>query len=156
MIVDHIENLEKVLPYIKANENIVRALNYLKETDMTALPLGKNIVDGDIIFINVNSYQTKPKAEARPETHAKYIDIQYMIEGEETIGYSRCWPGLTVTEDKLLEKDIIFYNNVREEIDIPMKPGTFAIFFPWDVHRPSCTWQTQTQVKKAIVKVKAI
>jgi beta-galactosidase beta subunit len=35
-----------------------------------------------------NRYQTAPKTEKKAETHAKYIDIQYIDNGTEVIGFA--------------------------------------------------------------------
>jgi YhcH/YjgK/YiaL family protein len=155
MIVDHIENLERLMPYIK-DETLIRGLKYLKETDMNDMSAGRHVIDGDNMFVIVSEYETKERAAARPEAHIKYIDIQYIIKGEEVIANSRLVPGLFVTEDKLSEKDVIFYNVDAGETDVLMQQGMFAVLFPWDVHRPSCTYKNPAQMKKAVVKIKII
>ena len=39
------------------------------------------------------------------------------------------------------------------EIDLTFSAGMFAVFFPWDVHRPSVTKNVNSAVKKVVVKI---
>ncbi len=61
---------------------------------------------------------------------------------------------LAVKEDKLAEKDVIFYEAVPNETDLRLTEGMYAIFFPWDVHRPGCAARVSGPVRKVVVKVK--
>ena len=64
-----------------------KAFTFLRETDLTSLPLGNVAIDGDDIYANVQSYTTMPASECAFESHRAYFDIQYMVEGEEIFGY---------------------------------------------------------------------
>jgi hypothetical protein len=68
--------------------NIQKGLKFLAETDIAALPAGRVDIEGDTIFALIQDYDTAPKAEKRPESHARYIDIQYVFSGREIIGYA--------------------------------------------------------------------
>src|SRR4051794_4404145 len=52
---------------------------------LTDKPLGRHDIDGDECFALVQSYTTKPIAEAKFEAHRKYIDIQFIQSGQETL-----------------------------------------------------------------------
>jgi biofilm protein TabA len=152
MIFGHIKNLKQekaLLP--KALQN---GLEYLATTDLAKLAPGKYEIAGSDIFVSIAEYTTDRKDNKKPETHVKYIDIQYIVSGTESIGYGDLADGLTVTEDKLAEKDVVFYAAVPGESELQLSPGMYAIFFPWDVHRPGCAAGAPAPVKKAIVKVK--
>ena len=63
---------------------IVRALDFLKNTDVKSLPVGsKNPLEGDKMYYNVDEVMTKDFSETKPESHKDYIDIQFMVDGEE-------------------------------------------------------------------------
>ena len=72
-----------------------------------------NIKDGryeisDCLYANVQTYNTKD--DAPYEAHRDYIDIQYMVIGEEQSGvtdYSNCF----TKEEYNKEKDIEFLEN---------------------------------------------
>ncbi|MFH1315938.1 MAG: YhcH/YjgK/YiaL family protein [Candidatus Woesearchaeota archaeon] len=114
-------------------------------------------IDGKGTFCNVQTYNTKDMEEAIFETHRKYIDIQYIIEGTELI--------LAARRDKLrpvvpydAEKDIAFWTLKMppEDIDLQeiiMNQGWFAVFYPIDAHAPQLTHQRECEVRKAVVKV---
>ena len=82
MIYDTLQHRDQ---YRDLPERILRGLDYLAETDFSALPDGRYEIDGDKLFANVGSYVTKP-ANDTPEAHGKYMDIQYVFEGKELIG----------------------------------------------------------------------
>lgn len=153
MFVGHIENFEKeknlFLPTLQ------KALNYLKNNDFTKKEIGREEIDGDNMFAMVQEYQTKPKTECKPEAHVKYVDIQYIVSGKEGIGYGTLSKNNPVKEDKLAEKDIIFYQNVEDETDVVLSSGMYGIYYPSDVHRPKCAVENSTTVRKVVVKIKA-
>ena len=130
-----------------------KALRYLQTTDFAGLAPGKYEIDGKKIFAAVSDNETKPKAERRPEAHKKYIDIQYLSSGKEMIGCSFLTDQNEVLEDRLAEKDVIFYKNVVDEIDCELHPGVYAVLFPGDIHRPGCAIGTSSQVRKVVVKI---
>lgn len=130
-----------------------KGLLYLKNTDFSALTVGRHDIEGDTIFALVSEYVTEPKEIRRPEAHQKYIDIQYLALGEEMIGCSLLSPVYEVLQDELALKDLIFYKEVSAEIDMLLKPGVYAVLFPNDVHRPCCMLRSPAKVKKVVVKI---
>lgn len=130
-----------------------KGLLYLKNTDLANLSIGRHDIDGDNMFALVSEYQPAPKTDRRPEAHQKYIDIQYLALGEEIIGWSLLASDYEILEDELAKKDIVFYKEVRQEIDLVLEPGVYAIFFPSDVHRPCCISGSVKPVKKIVIKI---
>jgi biofilm protein TabA len=151
MIFGCIHNLEydkKILP-----KALVQGLEYLKKTDLANLAPGKYEIDGTALFALIQDNQTAPRSDRKAEIHRKYIDIQYVHSGSEIIGYGIVNPANDVLENLLDQKDALFFKNVKDEIDLIMTPGTYAIFFPADVHRPGCIHETTAMVRKVVVKV---
>ena len=61
-----------------------------------------------------------------------------------------------MTEDKRETNDVSFYASVTQEKKLELEEGQFAIFYPWEVHRPNCQFAgSPEQVKKVVVKVRA-
>ncbi len=85
--------------------------------------------------------------------HRKYIDLQYLVRGSEQIGYAPDVMTYEVKEDKLKEKDVLFYKSVERETFLEMKEKDFAVFFPNDIHRPTCMYEEQELVKKVVLKI---
>jgi biofilm protein TabA len=132
---------------------LVIGLEYLKSTDFAKLPLGRYEIDGDRIFAMVQEYQTSTRESRKAETHCKYIDIQYVYEGVETIGCGLTDMKNEIQEDLSVEKDAIFYSTVQNERDLVLTAGRYAIFFPSDIHRPCCNFENEHHVKKIVLKV---
>ncbi|MCC5463813.1 YhcH/YjgK/YiaL family protein [Pelosinus baikalensis] len=130
-----------------------RGLLYLINTDLSSLPVGRHDIEGDTIFASVSEYETEPKEKRKPEAHQKYIDIQYVVSGEEMIGCSPLSPEYEVLQDELTLRDLIFYQGVQQEVELLLKPGIYAVLFPNDVHRPNCTLHSATKVKKVVLKI---
>ncbi len=129
-------------------------LEYLAKTDFSKMAAGKYEIAGSDIYASISEYATDLKENKKLEAHVKYIDIQYIISGAEIIGFDVLTDTLAVKEDKLAEKDVIFYQAVPNETDLKLTAGMYAIFFPWDVHRPGCAAGSPGPVRKVVVKVR--
>ena len=79
------DTLDHAGQYRKLSGNLAKALDYLTGTELETVEAGCVEIDGERVFALFQSYETKPEND-RPEAHRKYIDIQYLIEGEELIG----------------------------------------------------------------------
>ena len=89
MIIDKIENAHIYTSISEWNKQIIRV--YQRQLILRTLPAGKYPIDGDNIFALVSEYKTKSEAEGKLEAHRKYIDVQYVISGEELMGYVSSW-----------------------------------------------------------------
>lgn len=116
---------------------------------------GRYEIDGDRVFAMVQTYTSKDPDDAELEVHRKYSDIQYLLEGEEIIGYCPLIGDLEVTKEYSDEKDIEFLAQPGQGVTgIFMEPGTFAIFFPQDAHMPGLAVDDESvEVRKVVVKV---
>jgi YhcH/YjgK/YiaL family protein len=125
---------------------------FLLSQDMNVLAPGRYEID-DNCYASVDEYQTEPKSKRRLEAHCNYVDIQYIAAGQEIIGHS-----LLQDDDRIVEhwqdKDVLFYEDTVRESELRLQAGDYAVFFPWDLHRPCCMSGASTQVKKIVVKVK--
>jgi YhcH/YjgK/YiaL family protein len=146
MILDTLENYQL---YSTINERIAKGFAFLRNTDLDAIPSGKHDIEGDTIFALVQEYQTKPLNECKLESHKKYIDIQYVIRGEELMGVT------TKNNQKILEqdedKDYTFYEGTTSLVRV--SKGMFTIFFPDDLHQPCVQTESAAEVKKVVIKV---
>jgi len=153
MIIGHIANVAeegKMYP-----ELLQKGLVYLQNTDFSKMAEGKYTIEGENLFATLAEYYPEAKENRRPETHEKYVDIQYMVTGEEEIGISRLSAKAEVSEVYSEEKDITFYCSVEQEGMITLSQGMYVIFFPWDIHRPCCISQPGLKVRKVVIKLLA-
>jgi biofilm protein TabA len=148
MITDNIKNGKL---YFNMNEGIKKGLEYLMEHDLKDYDEGRYDIDGDNVFLLIQCYDSKEPETAKMEAHHRCIDIQYVVEGQEKIGYIPV-EETTVREPYNEERDLIFFN--EPGVLLPMREGMFAIFYPHDGHRPGVKFNESIPVKKAVVKVK--
>lgn len=136
------------------------AISYLKDNDMAAHDPGVfNIeLNGLPVILQVLDLETKNRKSLRPEIHRKTIDVQFLAAGgpEEAGFYSKDETG-QVDEDLLdTPRDILFFRNDPEapEGRIRLIPGTYAIYFPWDVHIPAVkAGENPAPIRKIVIKV---
>jgi YhcH/YjgK/YiaL family protein len=149
MIVDNILNCDK---YSNIHSEFEKAFNWLKNNNLQDLLPGKYVIDGDNLYASVSQYNTKSLKEGRLEAHKEYIDIQYIISGQEYIGweYLQNQPE-TIAYDK--DKDLVFYRESAPTL-FPLKEGYFAIFFPYDLHMPCIEIEKAQPMHKVVIKVK--
>jgi YhcH/YjgK/YiaL family protein len=62
------------------------AFEFLEQASNRELPAGKHPIDGDRFFAIVVRADSRSPETAEFEAHRKYIDIQYLVSGRETIG----------------------------------------------------------------------
>ncbi len=105
------------------------------------------------IFVLKQTYFTKTREDAFFESHKKYIDIQYIVQGEEFIDVCTL-NNLTIKEPYSEQNDFIKYAaNHKEYSSLLIKKGELAIFFPQDAHQPCILNQASSQVYKAVIKI---
>lgn len=153
MIFGKLDSLAKDKTYL--NKALVKGLDYLKRTNISKLAIGKYEIEENSIFALVQEYETAPKTVKKAEAHAKYIDIQYIDQGNEIIGFALSNQQNEVMENLIDQKDAIFFKTVNNEIDLVLSKGMYAIFFPDEIHRPGCNCGSGGQVRKVVVKIAA-
>ncbi len=146
MIIDHIEYRERYYPL---GMNIERALRHLAVTDFTDVEPGRYEIDGKDIFVIVEEYSPLKAEEKQLEAHRLYIDVQYIVEGTEKVGYAPL-QDQELIEDRLEKDDIAFYEG--EEMFVTLGNKKFCILFPEDLHKPGI-FNCENSVKKVVVKV---
>ncbi|MBQ7450639.1 YhcH/YjgK/YiaL family protein [bacterium] len=146
MIIDSFENCKK---YYGVHPRFKEAFEYILKTNFESISCGKYEIEGENIYINIEEYETK--TVSKPEYHKKYIDIQFLIDGEEYIGY--CPKSELIIDDGYDEqKDLGFGEGIVDFIKL--KKGIFMIFFSNDAHQPCMAVNTPNKVKKVVVKVR--
>ncbi|HXC03129.1 MAG TPA: YhcH/YjgK/YiaL family protein [Bacteroidia bacterium] len=148
MIYDKVENASRYAP---VSARIAKGLEYIRHTDFTGMEPGKHEIEGEDLFAVINEYETKDESECVLEAHRKYLDIQYMLSGSEQIGISTLYKQEPVKayNDK---DDYALYSDKLSFFQL--KSGTFAIFFPEDLHMPGVKDQHPSKIRKVIVKVR--
>ena len=132
MILDH---LDRHARYAHLHPSFTLAFEYLRAPGLASIPDGRHAVDGDRVYASIEHRDGRTQQGAKPEFHRKYIDIQYTVSGTEVIG----WRALQDCRDLATPydpaRDVGFFADAPDFWQV-LKPGTFAIFFPEDVHAP--------------------
>ena len=149
MILDKISNQNL---YTGIHKGFQQVFDFINSNDLTAIDLGKHNIDGENAFVIVMEYTTQDRVECKAETHKNYIDIQYMIEGEEGVGISSL-SNETPTTPYNEEGDFMFYT-LPELPQIQLKKQHFAIFFPDDIHQTMIALDGPKKLRKAVFKIR--
>lgn len=147
MILDSLHNAAR---YFALNPRLERAFSALREFDLQHLEPGRYEIDGEQIFLNLALAPLKQPEEARLEVHNAYLDVQLLLEGEETFGWSPRATLLQPQEPFDTERDIQFFDDAPQ-LYYRLLPGQFTILFPEDAHAPLLG---EGSVRKVILKVK--
>lgn len=149
MIYDSIERLET---YRGLGRAMYEGLLLLREKDFSSMADGRYPLDGERMFLILERYTTKAVEDTRIEAHRDYIDIQYLLSGEECIGVGDVDHMQRVVEAHP-EKDIWFFEG--ETVPLPVGKGRFLLLFPHDAHRPGICTGAPQPIRKAVVKIRA-
>lgn len=131
MIVAKFEDLKR---YESLNPLFPKAFEWILKTDLKKLEAGKIEIEGSDLFASISEYETKNLDEAFFETHRKYIDIQFMIEGGEKIGWAPA-TCLEELEPYAEENDFHKLKGTAKET-VELVPEVACILFPEDGHEP--------------------
>ena len=145
MILDKLENADR---YVSLHSAFAPAFEWLRAKAPGRLPPGRTEISGDRFYASVMCESGRGQAVAKLETHRRYIDIQYLAEGSDLMGWAHTGPGLkSLGYDSA--KDLEFYTD-RPAVWIPVPAGHFAIFFPEDAHAPMAGTEPMVKI---VVKV---
>lgn len=127
------------------------AFAFLGRKDLAALPEGWVDLEHGV-RASVQHYTTMPQEDLNFETHEKFFDIQYLIEGIELIG-ACTRVGLREKTPYHADNDTTFYEDPAVSGAVLLRGGDFVVLAPEDAHKPRCIADDAMAVKKIVVKV---
>lgn len=146
MIFDTLDNADC---YARLHPLFPRAIEYLRDTNLSALPPGRYPIAGEQLFAIVEAAEARSRSEAKLECHRRYIDIQLVLEGNDEMGWRSLRDCRQPIADYSTERDIQFFHDVPHSwINTP--PGALCIFFPGDAHAPLVG---KGSIRKVVVKI---
>ena len=143
MIVCPWKDLMRYAPVLPGLEEAVEAVNALTSYEDKTYPLS----NGNRFFVAAGTTKAPDVADA----HRKYLDIQYIVKGQEVMG----WADLAACqiEGEFIEaKDVGNYTGDFEFITIP--EGICYVAFPEDAHMPGRHLDVPNDYIKVVVKLK--
>ncbi len=145
MILDTLKNAAK---YAGLKVGISEAFGFLDQPGLAELPDGEYEILGDRVYAIIAHENGRQIGEGKLEGHRKYIDIQYVIGGEESMGW-KAREGLASATEYDAKKDLEFFVGEPDSI-VRVSPGSFTVFLPTDAHLPLIGNGT---IHKVVVKV---
>lgn len=147
MIYDEVKNIER---YRGMSVWLDKAIDFLMNTDLDALPLGRTEISGSHVFANVMEAQAGDEETNQFEIHRKYMDIQIDLEGTEIIQTGLAPVG--VLEPYSAETD---FGTVvcKKDASCVLGPGRFIICMGEEPHKPGIAAGEDRHLKKCVVKV---
>ena len=147
MIFDVLANADR---YASVHPLFAECFAFLRNTNLAALPAGRHALGSTGCTAIVNQAPLKTKEVARLEGHRAFIDIQYMVSGEELIGYVPRGLCAEVSDDTAND-----FQELRGTAEFQtLRPGCFAVYFPEDAHQPNVATGTHPgPVRKIVIKV---
>lgn len=138
--------------HISLEEKCFDAVNYLLKLKGDDLTLGKHVVN-DGFFYNVIEYNTTDDVDKLYESHRKYVDIQFLLEGEEVMQ--------VVDIERLCEvvpydcvRDCTLYSPIDKPASTVLRPNSVLILYPRDGHRTMAFNGKKCKVLKVVGKVR--
>lgn len=150
MILDILKNSNR---YATLHKGFSKAFEFLLRPDLKELPMGKPMgkyeIEGERVYAMVSKEPGRRREDALLETHAKYIDIQLVLAGTDTMGWK---PGALCKKPTGAydpEEDIQYFSD-EPDTWIVTQSGSFVIFFPEDAHMPLIS---SGELHKVVVKI---
>jgi YhcH/YjgK/YiaL family protein len=130
-----------------------KALGFLQARDLLQLPDGRVDIDGDRVFALVQRYETVRTEAPKYECHKKYIDVQFIVTGEEVIGWAPA-ERMSVTEAYDAGKDVCFGTiEAGTWTPVRLEAGQLMVLWPEDAHAPKGAARGLSRIMKIVIKV---
>jgi YhcH/YjgK/YiaL family protein len=130
-----------------------KAIEFLRLRGLHDLPDGRVEIEGNNVFAIIQRYETHEADVPTFEYHRKYIDVQYLVSGEEIIGWTPA-ERITITAPYDAEKDVAFGDMAAGKwTPVYLQTGQAAVFWPEDGHAPKLAAGAPSAVMKIVVKI---
>ncbi len=146
MIIDIISQADR---YVSLNKGFAAAFKFLTQPELKSLAPGDYPIDGKKVYASIVKTKGRKPEQAKIETHQRYIDIQMVLGGVDTMGWTPAEKCKDVSMAYDAERDLQFFHEESESWQV-VKEDYFAIFFPADAHMPLIG---DGDIHKVVVKV---
>ena len=148
MIIDSLEHAYRDIDIHKDMKNVFQ---FLSQIDLET-ETGKYVLREGEVWINILKISEGiPEDSCVFEAHRDFIDIQFILHGEEIFGYSNI-DRLQVKEPYCAKKDCELLEGDAQSF--VMKSGDFCVLFPHDAHIPDLRKLNDGDLIRVVAKVK--
>lgn len=109
------------------------------------------LTDGS--YFMVEEYITKKEYPCTLQSHKNYIEVQWILHGQEMIkiyDIDKLIPEISYD----LDKDIAFWKPVDNMTQILLNSGSYVVLYPNYAYTSSIMVKEQSAVRKIVIKVK--
>jgi YhcH/YjgK/YiaL family protein len=162
--------VEHLFTNIPVNRRLQRGLALLRDYREGRLPsvaklvasqragdTTKIAIEGDELYLIVQCYRTRPRAQGRYEAHQRYTDVQYICEGQEWIETCDLRAQLGGQIPAYNAKgDLFFVLGSEAQAGALLHAGEGVVLFPNDAHAPClrANGDVGELVRKIVVKIR--
>jgi YhcH/YjgK/YiaL family protein len=136
------------------NSRIEQGLNFLSTARLAEQLDGRIEIAGGQVFAILSSYHTRSMTKTiEVEGHRRYLDLQYITQGEETIGWA---PDSAVPTPSPYDHEQDAWSGYlpAEQLSwVHLTSGMGMLLYPYDGHAPQYTPGKPTPVRKVVVKI---
>ena len=144
-----VDSFDYIACYKGLHPNLDTAIDWLNSHTLDALENGRTIIDGEKVFVNVMDADLRDAEGAAFEYHRRYADLQIDLSGSEHWG----WASEGKPEGEFSTESDAGFASGPEHAGGELGEGRFVIFFPGELHKPSCRTLGCDHVRKAVVKI---
>lgn len=144
-----VDSFDYIACYKGLHPNLDTAIDWLNSHTLDALENGRTIIDGENVFVNVMDADLRDADGAAFEYHRRYADLQIDLSGSEHWG----WASEGKPEGEFSTESDVGFASGPEHAGGELGEGRFVIFFPGELHKPSCRTPGCDHVRKAVVKI---
>jgi YhcH/YjgK/YiaL family protein len=146
-------DLDELRQQVVLTPNMKTAVEFLETSGRSELAEGRVVVDGEKVYVEVQAYDSVERDAERFEGHRKYIDIQFVVSGEEIISWTSM-KNVTETKAYDAEHDYWLGSAPADKItEVRLGAGQLAVLYPSDPHAPRKAIGSAAPVRKLVVKV---
>jgi YhcH/YjgK/YiaL family protein len=149
MILDHLNNHSR---YSGLHPHFQKSFDFLQNVTPQDFENEKTEINGEECFALFMKGTGKGKSDYKMEAHRKYIDIQYVLRGNDLMAYRpllECSKIHTPYKDK---EDYLLVSDPAIDF-LLVKENQFTIFFPEDAHAPLLGTDSYWKI---VIKVKIL
>ncbi len=144
-----IDRINKASLYYSIHPKFKQAFEYIQQIDADSIPAGRYEIDGESLYALIQEYNTKLKEQGVWEAHRRYIDLQYVVQGAEGIGYANIYH--LQQDEYQASKDFLPLHGEGNLVTV--RSGSFVLLFPEDAHMPGMAVGASAPVKKVVLKI---
>lgn len=135
--------------YKGLNKNLDKVLELIERKDFGPLGTGKYQVEDEKVYFIKTEYETRKAEDCFFESHKKYIDVHFCLEGKEIMA-------VEYFNDMDIEKAYdedgdSFILEGKADNKLELLKDNFMVFFPQDAHMTGIG-KASSSIKKIIFK----